>query len=76
VVHLKYKFYNDTKYHNWGQEFDLIKSISFVKNNGVYIFKGYNYNTKENEEIQIKKNSVDEYYLEIKTIRYLLIAFL
>jgi hypothetical protein len=61
----KYKFDKDTLYHNWGQEYDLIKKISFIENKGIYVFKGYNYNTKENEEIQIKKNNVEEYYLEI-----------
>ncbi|WP_409417019.1 hypothetical protein [Flavobacterium sp. PS2] len=61
----KYKFYKDTLYHNLGQEYDLIKRISFIKNEGTYIFKGYNFNTKKNEVIQIKKNNSEEYYLEI-----------
>lgn len=61
----KYKFYKDSLYHNWGQEYDLIKKTSLKKNKDVYIFEGYNHNTNESDIIQIKKMNAEGYYLEI-----------
>lgn len=60
-----YKFYKDSIYHNLGQEYDIIKKLSFVKSYDNYIFKGLNNNTKENELIQVTRINVDDYYLKI-----------
>lgn len=60
----KYKFYKDSLYHNWGQEFDIVKKISFKKNKNIYSIEGFNTNTNENNIFQIEKSS-ETYYLKI-----------
>jgi hypothetical protein len=60
----KYKFYRDSLYHNWGQEFDIVKKISFKKNKNIYSIKEFNTNTNENNIFQIEKSS-EAYYLKI-----------
>ncbi|ADV51242.1 hypothetical protein I2486_19720 [Cellulophaga sp. E16_2] len=50
-----FKFYKDSIYHNWGQEYDNIKNISKeVKTDG-YLLKGYNDNLNKISEINISR---------------------
>ena len=60
-----YKFYKDSLYHNWGQEFDILKKISIKQNENIYILNGFNLNTNENDNIQIEKIKDDNSYLKI-----------
>jgi hypothetical protein len=57
-----FKFYKDSIFHNWGQEYDNIKKISKeVKTDG-YILKGYNDNLREINEIKIIKPKGESIY--------------
>jgi hypothetical protein len=60
-----YKFYRDSLYHNWGQEFDILKKTFIKQNESIYILKGFNQNTNTNDEIQIEKIRNDNSYLKI-----------
>lgn len=49
-----YRFYKDSVYHNWGQEYDIIKG-SISKKNNTFLFRGFNDNSQEENEIQVSK---------------------
>lgn len=50
-----FKFYKDSIYHNWGQEYDKIKNISKEDKTEGYLLKGYNDNLREISEIKISR---------------------
>lgn len=62
-----YKFYKDFIYHNWGQEYDIINQLYFSedKDKNVFIFKGHNTNSDENENIVIQKLNIKSTYWKI-----------